>query len=189
MKWNWMERLILLLSLALAVGGCASDGPPVDPQDESRSIVFGYFDMTDAPSSVEWVSIKRYGDKPVWYQLAVKDGLFFHVGIEPGAYQVDKFGKNPGFLSNTRYVYNFGTRGRNETARRIDKPGLYFLGAYKYVKHSTGWFEQGKFEMQPVDAPSEKELLTRLVKILESDKELQGYSRQLALAKRRLSQL
>jgi hypothetical protein len=43
--------------------------------------------------------------------------------------------------------------------------------------------------MQPVNAPSEKELLTRLIKILESDKELQGYSRQLALAKRRLAQL
>lgn len=186
---NPIRRLLAVVGLALVVGGCASSGPPVDPKDESRSIVFGYFDMTDAPSSAEWVSLKQYGDKPVWYDLPVRDGLFFHVGIAPGAYQVEKFGKNPGFLSNTRYVYNFGTRGRNETSRRIDKPGLYFLGAYKYVEHPTGWFEQGKFEMQPVNAPSEKELLTRLIKILESDKELQGYSRQLALAKRRLAQL
>jgi hypothetical protein len=186
---NRMRRLIAVLGLALVVGGCATSGPPVDPKDDTRSIVFGYFDMTDAPSGVEWVSLKLYGDKPVWYTLPVKDGLFYHVGIEPGAYQVEKFGKNPGFLSNTKYVYNFGTRGRNETARRIDKPGLYFLGAYKYVKHPTGWFEQGKFEMQPIRTPSEKELLTRLIKILESDGDLRAYSRQLALAKRRLAEL
>lgn len=186
---NRMRRLILVLGLALVVGGCASSGPPVDPKDESLSIVFGYFDMTDAPSGVEWVSLKQYGEKSGRYQLDVRDGLFFHVGIEPGAYQVEKFGKNPGGLSNTKYVYNFGTRGRNETSRRIDKPGLYFLGAYKYVKHSTGWLEQGKFEMQPVNAPSEKQLLTRLIKVLESDGDYQGYSRQLALAKRRLAQL
>jgi hypothetical protein len=185
-----MRRLILILGAALVAAGCGSTPTPVDPKDDSRSIVFGYFDMTDAPSGVEWVSLKQYGgDKPAWYDLAVKDGLFFHVAIAPGSYQVEKFGKNPGFLSNTKYVYNFGTRGRNETATRVDKPGLYFLGAYKYVKHQTGWFEQGKFEMQPVNTPSEKELLTRLVKVLESDKELQGYSRQLALAKRRLAQL
>jgi hypothetical protein len=187
---NSIRRLIVVAGLALVTAGCGSTPTPVDPKDESRSIVFGYFDMTDAPSSVEWVSLKQYGgDKAVWYDLAVRDGLFFHVAIAPGAYQIEKFGKNPGFLSNTKYVYNFGTRGRNETATRIDRPGLYFLGAYKYVKHQTGWFEQGKFEMQPINTPSEKELLTRLIKVLESDKELQGYSRQLALAKRRLAQL
>ncbi|MGH8697837.1 MAG: hypothetical protein ACREVS_15235, partial [Burkholderiales bacterium] len=82
---NSIRRLLVIVGLAFVVGGCASSGPPVDPKDESRSIVFGYFDMTEAPSSVEWVSIKQYGDKPVWYDLAVRDGLFFHVAIQPGA--------------------------------------------------------------------------------------------------------
>jgi hypothetical protein len=36
--------------------------------------VFGYFDMTDAPSKLEWVSLRRYDNpqKPAgWYALAV----------------------------------------------------------------------------------------------------------------------
>jgi hypothetical protein len=50
-------------------------------------------------------------------------------------------------------------------------------------------FAPDKFEMKPVTTPTEKELLQRLVKELEADKELSGYTRQLGLAKRRLAEL
>ncbi len=43
--------------------------------------------------------------------------------------------------------------------------------------------------MQPAKAPSEKEILQRLVKQLESDRDLAKYSRQLKLARERLAQL
>jgi hypothetical protein len=138
--------------------------------------------MKDAPTKVQWVALKQYGGKDVGsYQLAVEDGLFFHVGVEPGSYQVDKFGGS-GFLRGD-YVYNFGGQGRNSTAIRIHKPGIYFLGAHRYVKHS------GKFDMVPAQTPSEKEVLQRLVKRLENDRELAGYTRQLKLARERLARL
>ncbi len=179
-----------LLWLTLVLGGCA--GAPVDPKDESASLVFGYFDMADAPSNLQWVSLKRYGEKePVWYDLAARDGLIFHIGIAPGSYQVEKFGGMGGIPLLTRhpYEYNFGTRGRNETAIRIQKPGIYFLGAYKYIDHSGGLFKADKFQMKPTKAPSEKELLQRLITLLESDSELKMYTRQIALARKRLGEL
>ncbi len=43
--------------------------------------------------------------------------------------------------------------------------------------------------MKAAKAPGEKALLQRLIKELETDKELAGYTRQLELARRRLSQL
>jgi hypothetical protein len=73
---------------------------------------------------------------------------------------------------------------------RIRVPGLYFLGVHQYVNHAgKGLFAPDKFEMKPVTTPTEKELLQRLVKELEADKELSGYTRQLGLAKRRLAEL
>ena len=188
MKLRWLLPMVL----ALLLGGCAST-QPVDANDESLSLVYGYFDMKDAPSDLTWVSIRQYGTKDGgWYHLRAKDGLFFHVGVEPGSYQVDKFGGDGGIPLLTRrpFEYDYGSKGRNRTAVRIAKPGIYFFGAHQYVNHAgKGFFTADKFEMKAAKSPGERELLQRLIKELESDKELAGYTRQLRLAKQRLSQL
>jgi hypothetical protein len=188
-------RALLLILLSVLVAGCASTPDPVDPADETVSLVFGYFDMKDAPSGVDWVSLKKYDSKQKdgeWYHLAAREGLFFHVGIEPGSYQVDKFGGMGGIPLLTRrpFEYSYGNKGRNATAVRIQKPGVYFLGAHQFVNHAgKGFFEPDRFDMQRAKAPTEKDLLQRLVKVLETDKEYAGYQRQLRLAKKRLSEL
>src|SRR4051794_33210086 len=113
-------RWVLPAALALALAGCAST-KTVDVNDQTVSLIFGYFDMKDAPSDLEWVSLKQYvamGEKPKeasYYSLAAKDGLFFHIGVEPGSYQVDRFGGTGGIPLLTRrpYEYDFGSRGRN----------------------------------------------------------------------------
>jgi len=184
-----ISRWLLPVVLAFAVGGCAST-TPVDPKDETLSVVFGYFDMKDAPSSLDWVALRQYGgkDEKDTYSLPAKDGLFYHVGVEPGSYQVDTFGSNGGFFSNP-VRYNYGGKGRNATAIRITKPGVYFLGAHRYVSHpGKGFFSADKFEMQPASAPGEKELLQRLLKQLETDGDLKDYARQRQMVKRRLGQ-
>ena len=172
--------------LALLVGGCATSDP-IDPKDPNLSLVYGYIDMEDAPSSLGWVHIMLYDGKNKGYFTGVHDGLFFHLGVKPGPYQVDRFGRHPTFWSNTEYSYDFGTRGRNETAVRIDTPGVYFMGAYKYVDVHTGWFEQGKFRMERTTTPNERELLTRVLAILQKDDA--QYTRQIDSVRQRLAQL
>jgi len=176
--------------LSLSLGGCA--GTPIDPKDDTVSLVYAYFDMADAPSKLEWASLKRYGEKEsLWYTMDAREGVVFHIGIAPGSYQIEKFGGTGGipFLTSKPYEYLFGTQGRNDTAVRITKPGIYFLGAYKYVDRPGGLFKADKFEMKPLPAPSEKEVLQRLITLLESDSDLKIYRHQIALAKRRLSEL
>lgn len=183
-----MKQLLASAFVVFVLGGCA--GTPVDPKDETLSLVYGYIDMKDAPSKLEWVSIKQYSSEGGWYRVPAKDGLFWHIGIEPGSYQVEKFGGAGGIpLFKSEYEYNFGTKGRNETAIRIQTPGVFFMGAYKYIDHPGGFLKEDKFEMKPVKVPPEKELLQRLIKELDSDKEMQAYTRQILLAKKRLTGL
>ena len=189
-----LTRAALAGLLLVLIGACAST-QPVDPKDETLSLVFGYFDMKDAPSSLEWVSLKPYDNKGKnggSYQLAVKEGLFFHVGVEPGSYQVDRFGGMGGIPLLTRrpFEYSYGSKGRNATAVRVQKPGIYFLGAHEFVNHAgKGLFEPDRFDMKRTKGPSEKELLQRVIRVLETDKELAGYTRQLRQAKQRLAEL
>lgn len=188
MQLSWL----LPVALAFAVAGCASSPKPVDTKDETVSLVYGYFDMKDAPSNLDWVSIKRYDPKEgAWYRFEAKDGLFFHVGIQPGSYQVERFGGMGGMLLTRRqFEYNFGGKGRNGTAVRIATPGVYFLGSHEFVNHAgQGLFAPDKFEMRQASAPSEKELLRRVIKAIEADPEFAGYTRQLQLAKQRLAAL
>lgn len=194
MKLYGLVRAAILAALPLFIAGCAST-QPVDPKDETLSLVYGYFDMKDAPSGLDWVSLKQYDRKNTdagSYQLAAKEGLFFHVGVEPGSYQVDKFGGMGGIplLSRRPFEYSYGGKGRNATAVRIQRPGVYFPGAHEFVNHAgKGLFEPDRFDMKRTKGPSEKELLQRLIKALESDKELAGYTRQLRQAKQRLAEL
>jgi hypothetical protein len=182
-------KIWLIAALAFAVAGCASRGDPVDPKDESLSLVYGYFDMKDAPSDVDWVFIKQYGNnKDEGYRVNAKDGVFLHIGVEPGSYQVATFGGSR-FMRGD-FEYDFGSKGRNQTATRITKPGTYFFGSFKYVNHAgKGFFSADKFEMRAAKAPSEKEVLQKVIHRLETDSELRDYKRSLQLAKQRLGTL
>lgn len=186
-------RLFAVLTLLAGLVACA--GPKwVDPKDETLSLVYGYFDMKDAPSSLDWVSVKKYDStskKGQWYHLAADEGVFMHVGMEPGSYQVDQFGGMGGIplLTRREFQYDYGSKGRNDTAVRIRTAGTVFLGSFRYIDHSGGIFRADKFELKPSDTPTEKEVLEKVVKKMETEKKLKPYTRQLAMARQRLSQL
>ncbi|HWA39612.1 MAG TPA: hypothetical protein VG873_17290 [Burkholderiales bacterium] len=186
-----MKRWIAVVATVLAIAGCASGGGSIDPKDETVSLVYGYFDMADAPTKADWVWLRKYeaGKEATGYNMASKDGVFFHVGVEPGSYQVEKFGGGGGFFSRP-VEYSFGGSGRNGTAIRIARPGVYFVGSHRYVNHAgKGFFDPDRFEMQAAGAPSEKEVLQRVVQRLETEPELKDYRRQIELARKRLAEL
>lgn len=170
--------------LLLLVTGCASV-ESVDPRDPNLSLIYGYLDMEEAPTNADWVFILHYDGEGEGYEVPVEDGIFYHVGVVPGPYQVDTFGGD--HFWNGSYIYDFGSDGRNETAIKIDEPGVYFMGAHKYVEVPTGWLEQDKFTMEPATDPSEREILTKLLELLREDNP--EYTRQIGLVERRLERL
>lgn len=187
--------ICLLIPAIVMSSGCSlfSSKKPVDKNDPSLSVVFGYFDMEDAPSwgGIDWVSLKQYKPKVAYYGMQVEDGLFFHIGVSKGAsVQVEEFGRNTRWYSNATYTYNFGGRGKNDTARVIKTPGVYFVGSYKFKNIDSGsMFKPDTFDMIPANAPSEKELLTQLLKVMQEDSDLAVYHHQIGRIKKRLSAL
>lgn len=166
MKYRtWLSAALITLGLLTA---CASSGPQRDINDPSNSLVFGYIDMDDAPTGVAsaWIAqVAPPSDSPYW-GLGVKNGLFYNSYLPPGSYQMSSFSGSGFFAGEHRY--NLPRQG-NETALRISKPGIYFIGAFKYNKVKTGMFEQGKFSIEKGNKPSEAELLKR---ILEESSEM-----------------
>jgi len=179
-----MRTAVLALAIAVSLlAGCAGGGHGRDINDPSNSLVFGYVDMADAPTKVSGAQIMQVApptDKPYW-GTDVRDGMFYTYYLPPGSYKLATL-HGSSFLRGD-YTYNFGGKGRNSTAVRIQSPGVYFLGAHRYVAH------EGKFDMQPAKSPTEKEVLQRLIKQLENDGSLAQYTRQLKLARERLAQL
>ena len=168
-----MNRLLFLPLLAALVqlAGCAGGGHGRDINDPANSLVFGYVDMADAPTKVSGAQVRQVApptDKPFW-GTNVKNGVFYTYYLPPGSYRLATL-HGSSFLRG-EFQYNFPRQGGGQTTVRIDKPGIYFLGAYKYKSVRTGMFEQGKFAIERVSNPTEAELLQRL---LETDGEIKG---------------
>ncbi|MDH4324579.1 MAG: hypothetical protein OEW90_10620 [Betaproteobacteria bacterium] len=171
-----------LAALAL-LAGCAGSGHGRDINDPGNSLVFGYVDMSDAPTRVNGASIMQVApptDKPYW-GTDVRDGLFYSYYLPPGSYKLASLSGSSFWKGD--YRYNFPRQGA-DTAVRIAKPGIYFLGAYKYKDVKTGFFEAGKFNMERVNTPTEAELLRRILE----DGEIKGSAWE-AKIRARLAQL
>ncbi len=163
--------IALLAAAAAALAGCAGGGHGRDINDPANSLVFGFVDMSEAPTKVSGAQIMQVApptDKPYW-GTDVKEGLFYTYYLPPGSYKLATL--HGSSLLRGEYRYSFPRQGGGDTAVRIEKPGIYFLGAYKYKDVKTGMFQQAKFDIQRVPTPTEAELLQRL---LDTDAELRG---------------
>lgn len=155
-------RALAVLAVA-CLSACASNsiGPERDVNDPTNSLVFAYVDMDDAPTGIDSASLKPQGEEGYW-TMGVEDGLIFQEYLPAGAYQLASLSGSS--FMHGEVVYNFPTYGRNQSSVRIQKPGIYFLGSYKYKEVKTGFFEADKFDLERVDSPSEPELLNRMLK-------------------------
>jgi len=164
--------LLLLAAMALQLSACGGLGPKLPEREaEKTTLIYGYIDMAEAPAYLNWVQYKQYRpatSKPYFYMritgASEEAGYVFYREVPAeGSYQLVSFGGNPNsfFSSADQYIFNFPA-GRNSTAVKAKKSGLYFMGAYKYVKVKTGFFEQGKFDLKQVNK-SRKEILEKIL--------------------------
>ncbi len=158
-------------AVAVILSGCATLTLP-QQQSTNESLVVGYLDMSKAPVSLGWIEahqLRPHSDKPYYY-FDVDKGLFYFTKFVPGIYKLEKFGGQQQFLifGGTQYEFSFPSQGKGELDFQIKSPGVYYLGAFKYVPVKTGFFQGllggGKFEIEPIKKPTERQALSMVLK-------------------------
>lgn len=179
----------LAMGMTFGMAGCAARNELVDPNGADLSVVAGHIDMRDAPTGVDWVSLKAYGEgRDSHYKMGVFDGTFFHIGVKPGSYQIDKFaGQNRiAIFGGAWHEYAWASHGRNDSAVRITQRDVYFLGSWQYQRGEGSLLGSDSFRMLRAQQPTREEVLGRVLKHVEQDERLRGYARQIALLRARI---
>lgn len=160
----------IIIALAMLLSACGGNlMMKADSNPATNTLVFGYIDMDEAPAELDWFSIRQVlpkTDKPFW-SLATDNGMYYNSFFVEGAYQIDSFGGYSGWRK-TNYTFSFPRQNADIGRFKIAKPGLHFLGSYKFKKVKTGFFDPDKFDVELINSPSERELLERLLKTAES---------------------
>jgi len=166
----------LAVVLAAIISGCAE--PLGVRSSKQASLVYGYLDMSEASSGVSYFDFKQVlpkTDEP-YHHAWVSDGVFYD-SLEPGSYSVDGFGGMSGLnigccnFGGERCIYTFGSQ---DNGFRLKYATMYFMGSYK-VKESGGWFQESKFEVVPVNSPTETEVLEKILANTEKGSEWEKY--------------
>ena len=168
-----LKRFILLFSVVLLIGGCASGTKITDFTD--RSVGYGWLNIKDVDANrLHAVSIYQYLPRTAepYYGTSVKEFkngyLYYTIALPVGSHKTYSASGQRclGILcGNTIYNYSFGKQGDEVGAVIIKSPGVYHMGSYNLKEVKTGFFEAGKFEVIPAtNAPSKREMLEEILK-------------------------
>jgi len=181
MKWRSFRAclpVVAAVALMVVFAGCArisgsrdTLSPPLDKgQKRSGSFVFGYFDMEFAGPDLDWTLLYRFeqGEQTKTIPMRTLDGVYYLEHVPPGAYTIGEFGgRATEFFSSGEIILwrpYFYTIGAEEAFRvKIEKPGIYYVGAHKFLLIKGGMFHNDKFELKLMDHPTQKEVLTKII--------------------------
>lgn len=186
MKTSHSQLAVLAFTLSL-LAGCAYgfsdhktlDTQPDPPTSGQMSFVFGYIDMEDADPGLDWVTFQQLAPvaKDPDMPARAKHGIFYLENVAPGSYQVYDFGgRGGGFFAKgnlyASYPVSFPVSRQSGSMRvRVEKPGVYFLGSYKYVSVKGNRLTMNYvYDLEPLKKPSEREVLERLLPTVKGTK-------------------
>jgi hypothetical protein len=147
---------------ALALGGCALNSEVRTTTEADAALIFGFFDMKEAPFELGCVRITQDEKKGIAYpQSCMKtfaDGLFFIENVPPMKYHVPFFyagGKLHMISSSESDLFS------------VKPKSMYFLGSFKYkvVTRDLGdvlKLTPEQYGLVPVKSPGEKAVLELL---------------------------
>lgn len=176
MRWS---GYLAVAVLALLLAGCHGSGAIRDAGAD-RSLVYAYFDFSDGDLPIAWARLQPL-DGPV-AQPAIRmrlarnpdnryGVLVWYGDLGPGRYHIAQVGgERKVFGRSVDMTVNLGEPGANETAVRIDRPGIYYLGAWRYrtvpgIRWSPLLKLEGRFQLSPLQSPQPATLLKQLLEL------------------------
>jgi hypothetical protein len=157
-----MSRALAGLVAALALSGCALNSEVRMSDEPDAALIFGFFDMKEAPFELTCVRITQDEKKGIAYpqscMTTFADGLFFIENVPPMKYHVPFFyagGKLHMISSDQEDTFN------------VRAKSMYFLGSLKYkvVTRDLGdilKLTPEQYGLQPVKSPGEEAVLKML---------------------------
>lgn len=167
--------LIIFLSGTIVISAKKSKGDP-----EKEALLFGCFDLTEIDSYLVNVNFMEYSEpkfkiKNFYVKLfdTYHGGLYIADQVKPGQYWLMAF-----------FTRKYGLQFQNKITEckvcykpieadlfTVKAGDIYFYGTYKYrVAQKAKLFSDGKFNLEKVDTPSEKELLQMALEKLKGSK-------------------
>lgn len=171
------RKCITLLILVLGLNGCVNFEKMRDMPGGTQSLAFGYIDAAGAgttlyrvrfaqavPDDKEQASkepapreqaLKNQTPKEQTMDVRVRGNAFYLENLPKGDYRIAHFVRR---LRKMSYVVELPAAGPEARAFQIDKPGLYFVGSYKYTQYDRG-DNKLEYEFKPAAWPTEKQVL------------------------------
>ena len=165
------HRLFVIACLAISamLSGCgaAPTTPAGNLNDPNMSLVLGYIDMEDAPTAAGSATIVQTdglsdagAQTPARSWNTPVSGGLFTVALPAGNYALSNISSSRDSEGGSQYKF---PAQNSDTSVSITKPGIYFLGAFKYRKVKSLYFEEKNFIIDKVAKPREADLLQRVL--------------------------
>jgi len=164
---TWLRRLLMGAVVLAALSGCVADNLPMDNDfGPDRSLIYGYIDMSSASVPMDaavLAQVEPETDHP-YYDFTVRKGVIYASNIPPGKYVPWQFGGgNVGTFTVHAYSYQFPFEKIRQLRVNTHKPGLYYIGSWKFVRTGKGAEKSQKFKFIPSNKMNEKKILERLL--------------------------
>ncbi len=163
------------LLLAVLLTACATlrpAGPETQPTElrleppssDAQSLVYGYLDMSDAPTPLGWMEFRQLApaSDAAFYQMRVHDGVFYMEKFPPGVFVLGEFG---GERYGRPLAYAL-PRSSPSVRITIRQPGLHFVGAFKFRRAAGAAADAGagqRFLLDAIPALRERDVLARIL--------------------------
>jgi hypothetical protein len=166
----------LVVPLVMLLAGCGGTVQLRDVPAE-RSLVYAYLDFSEVKLNLNWAKLRQVLpviEKPYYGMGYIPDPqnpyrvLVWHEDLGNGTYQVSGFGGVSVYITQkVKINIHMPDTGKNATAVRIERPGIYFLGAYKVTMPGSRWgaFINRNYVIEPVAPPPETDMLKQLLAI------------------------
>jgi hypothetical protein len=157
------KALSLAMLCSLVLGGCALNPNVRTSADDNSSLIFGFYDMSEAPYELGCVRITQDERAGIAYRQSCMttftSGLFFLENAPPMKYHIPFF-----YAGGRLHVIS------SDRKDLIDVPpgSFYFLGSFKYkvLYRNLGEIMQltpEKYGLGPVKSPDETAVLKMLL--------------------------
>jgi len=166
--------------VALVLSGCALKPEVRTTAEESAALIFGFYDMSEAPYELSCVTITQDERAGIVYRQScmttLSNGLFFLENAPPMKYHIPFFhaGGRLHMISSDR-----------KDLIEVPARSLYFLGSFKYkvLNRNLGEILQltpEKYGLGPVKSPDETAVLKMLLEKVQDPRWKQRIKARLA---------